>query len=186
MIHYTRVQTFRDLESIKSLQEKNLKQNLLPEEKLDQGFLTAEYSLSFLEKMNRACPSFLAKHGEDLVGYALVADPLIREDHDLLKDLFERIDETQYLGTFLRDSRYIVVGQLCVDKSYSGQGIAQNLYKEFKKALHKEYEYCVTDIAEENHRSLKTHLTAGFKIIGNLSFSGNAFKMVLWDWNQSH
>ena len=40
-----------DLVGIKNLQTKNLKTNLSPKEKKVEGFLTAEYSLSFLKKL---------------------------------------------------------------------------------------------------------------------------------------
>ena len=55
-----------ELIEIKNLQRINLKGNLSADEKKTEGFLTAEYSLSFLKKINQYSPAIVLK--KDKVG----------------------------------------------------------------------------------------------------------------------
>lgn len=182
MIQFSRVKSHSDLVKIKALQNENLRSLISETEASDQGFLTAEYSLSFLEKMNNACPSVIAKENDSLIGYCLAAVQSIRGDHELLEDLFAKIDETLYKEQVLKYSNYVVVGQLCVKRNFRGRNIAQGLYSHFKTSLSPDFEYCITDIQQTNKRSIHTHLKAGFEIIGSLTFNSEPWVMVLWDW----
>ncbi len=172
-----------ELEGIKKLQHQNLKNILSDSEIASQGFVTAEYSLEFLDKMHLAAPSVLAKDQDEVVGYALVSIHSIRAYHDLLADLFNCIDRSEYQGEKLAATKYVVVGQLCVAKEYRGMGIVDQMYQYFKKQYSKEFQYCITDIAQDNPRSLKAHLKTGFQVIDTLTYGGVSWDIVLWDWN---
>ena len=182
MITIKRVTETAELEGIKLLQQENLKTNLTGEEILAEGFVTAEYSLDFLKIMHEAGPSIIAKDDELVIGYALVADKLIRHHHDLLADLFNTIDNTLYKGKLLKDTKYVVVGQLCVSKQYRGMGLVQQMYDHYRNCLSGQFDCCITDIAQGNPRSLKAHIKAGFQVISTLNFGGVKWDIVLWDW----
>ncbi len=172
-----------ELEGIRKLQQENLKKNLSDQEAGVEGFVTAEYTMQFLERMHYEKPSVIAKDGDLVVGYTLVAVKSIRFEHELLKDLFDTIDKTQYLNRPLKDTRYVVVGQLCVSKNYRGLGLVHQMYQHFKKTLSQDFDYCITDVAKDNPRSLKAHLKSGFEVIDELKYGGVGFDIVLWDWN---
>ncbi len=182
MITIKRVTNYSELEGIKKLQEENLKINLTEQEIVMQGFVTAEYTMDFLEKMHSESPSIIAKDGVRVVGYTLVAVKAIRYDHDLLGDLFNTLDNLIYRGQLLKDSRYVVVGQLCVSKNYRGLGLVQQMYQHYKNCLSGEFDYCITDVAQDNPRSLKAHLKCGFRVIDTLKYGGLSWDIVLWDW----
>lgn len=182
MIEIKTVTDFTELAGIQKLQQENLRKQLGKEEAASEGFVTAEYSLAFLESMHRASPSIIAKDGDAVVGYALVALPSIREQHDLLADLFDVIDKKTYQNLLLKDARYVVVGQLCVAKQYRGLGLVYQMYAHFKKSLSNNYDYCITDVASDNPRSLKAHQKTGFRVIDSLSYGGISWDIVLWDW----
>jgi hypothetical protein len=182
MIAIKRVTEPAELEGIKRLQQENLKSTLTAEETSLEGFVTAVYSMEFLQKMHDAEPSVIAKDGDQVVGYALVADPTIRHEHDLLSDLFTTIDNTPYHGKLLKESAYVVVGQLCVAKSNRGQGLVNRMYNYYRDCLSDKFEYCITDIAQDNPRSLKAHQKAGFEVINTLGYGGIKWDVVLWDW----
>lgn len=183
MIIIKRVADFNELEGIKKLQEENLKRNLPGNEAETEGFVTAEYSIEFLETLHKAGPSIIAKDSDHVVGYALVADKSIRNQHELLSDLFNCIDRITFNGVSLKEARYVVVGQLCVAKNYRGLGLVQRMYREFKNSLAGEYDYCLTDVAENNPRSLKVHLKSGFQVVDSIPYGGLKWNIVLWDWN---
>ena len=171
-----------ELEGIRKLQEENLKKNLTEAEIETQGFVTAEYSIAFLETLHSASPSIIAKDGDQVVGFALVAPRSIRHQHELLADLFNGIDKIIYRNQSLKNARYVVVGQLCVAKNYRGMALVKQMYQQFRSSLISEYDYCVTDVAESNPRSLRAHLKTGFRVIDTLVYGGSGWNIILWDW----
>lgn len=183
-VEVTRVSSPIEIIGIRDLQALNLKQNITAEEAIDQGFLTATYTIEYLEEMNAASPSIIAKDGDKVVGYALVATKDIRKGHDLIEGLFDAIDACEYNGKSLEDINYVVVGQLCVAKEYRGQDLVQKLYGHFRDCLSNEFTYLATDVAQANVRSLKAHKKRGFKVINELIYGGFGWDIVLWDWNE--
>ena len=112
MVNIKLATEFDEIVGIKTLQAENLYKNISIEEAIQQGFLSAEYSLEFLQLMHKAAPSIIAKDGDKVVGYALVTLKDVGLQHDLLCDLFNTIDKITYKGLSLKDIRYVVVGQL--------------------------------------------------------------------------
>jgi ribosomal protein S18 acetylase RimI-like enzyme len=76
------------------------------------------------------------------------------------------------------------VAQLCVSKEYRGQDLVQKLYGSFRDHYADQYTYCVTDVAQANHRSLKAHKKRGFQVIDTLDYGGIGWDIVLWDWHK--
>jgi hypothetical protein len=93
-LEVTRVSSPGELIGIRDLQALNLKQNITAEEAIDQGFLTAVYTIDYLQEMNSASPSIIAKDNDKVVGYALVVTKESRKGHDLIDSLFDAIDES--------------------------------------------------------------------------------------------
>ncbi len=182
MIEVKRVSDIWELQGIKGLQEVNLSRNISSDEATREGFLTASYTIDFLEEMHRDEPSIIAKVDDEVVGYALVSTKKMRSRHDLLEGLFNVIDNCVYNHQSLSEINYIVVGQLCVAKNFRGQGLVQRLYGHFKDCLHDQYDYLVTDVAKDNIRSLKAHQKTGFQVISELKYGGLDWNVVLWDW----
>ena len=178
----TRVSEFEELTGIRDLQAQNLRKNIDADTAMSQGFLTAEYTLEYLKAMNDASPSIIAKDGDKVVGYALVATKEVRNGHDLMADLFNVIDTKSYKGQLLKEVNYVVVGQLCVGEGYRGQGLVKRLYDHFRDCLAAEYEYLITDVAQANVRSLNAHKKSGFQVIDTLVYAGIGWDIVLWDW----
>ena len=182
MIEIRLARDIEDIKGIKALQEANLNLNITPEEAMKEGFVAARYSLEFLQLIHAAHPSVIAVDHDTVVGYALVSTQKIREEHPLLADLFNAIDNLQYQGRSLQGKPYVVIGQLCIAKTYRGQGLVQQLYGYFRETLSKQYDCCITDVAKSNPRSLKAHLKTGFVVINSLDYGGIGWDIVLWDW----
>jgi ribosomal protein S18 acetylase RimI-like enzyme len=184
MISIKRVTDYAELQGIQTLQQANLKRNLSEQEAESQGFVTAEYSMDFLETLHRACPSIIAKDWETIAGYALVAVKSVRHQHELLSDLFNSIDKIVYNGRLLENTNYVIVGQLCVARDYRGLGLVQKMYDYYRSSLAEEFDYCITDVAKGNIRSLKAHEKSGFRIIDTLEYGGLSWDIILWDWKK--
>lgn len=185
MIYFKRVSTNDELQQIKALQEANHISLLsATDQGLSEGFVTAHYSIDFLKEMQLAEPSAIALAGNSVVGYALAATRYPGMHNPLLAALFNQIDTLSYEGVSLRNTDYLVVGQLCIAKGYRGQGLAPDLYRFFRQELHEKYPFCITDVDLRNQRSLKAHLNAGFKEIDNFSYENADWSIVLWDWQR--
>ena len=100
MIEVTRVSNPSDIIGIRDLQALKLKQNISAEEAIDQGFLTAAFTLEYLQEMNAVSPSIIAKVGDKVVGYALVATKEIRNGHDLIKGLLTPLIKHHTMGYY--------------------------------------------------------------------------------------
>ena len=85
----------------------------------------------------------------------------------------------------MADQPYVVVGQLCVGAGYRGLGLVKRMYDHFRELIHDRFDYAVTDVATANPRSLKAHLKAGFQVISTLSYGGEYWDIVLWDWTSA-
>lgn len=168
---------------IKQLQEKNLRQHLREEEAASQGFLTASYPFEYLKEMNAVFPSVIATDDARVVGYALITTQASRNGHDLIQDLFNNIDRCRYHGEILKHARYVVVGQLCVDKEYRGQNLVKRMYDYFASVVRDQYDFMITDVDCDNHRSLKAHAKAGFQVIDSLVYGGKTWDIVLKECN---
>jgi ribosomal protein S18 acetylase RimI-like enzyme len=177
------VSSEKEMQQIKALQSQNLKTALEPSEIESQGFVSAEYTIDFIKKMNAIAPSIIAVENNEVVGYALVTTKAILGEHDLLDNLLNKIDQLSFKGRLLGQENYIVVGQLCVAKSHRGQGLVKQLYSSFKTRYATTYSLCVTDVDRKNIRSIRAHLKTGFEVIGALSFGNSQWDIVLWDWN---
>jgi ribosomal protein S18 acetylase RimI-like enzyme len=182
MITITRVSNTSELEAIRNLQQLNLKENISPTEAEDQGFLTASYSMEFLTQMHESSPAIVAKEGDTIAGYALVAVQSVRQHHDLIAGLFDAIDALPFDGKPMAELKYVVVGQLCVAKEYRGMGLVQKMYNHFRDCLQDSYDYCATDVAQANTRSLKAHKKTGFQVAGTLTYGGVPWDIVVWKW----
>ena len=184
-----RVETLRDLKEIKVLQNNNLKNNLSEEEKSVEGFVTAEYSLEFLQQMHELEASIVAIdtsiNGDSsrVVGYILAVPRSIQgHQHRLLDDMMDNINQSSYHGTSLNDMNYLLVGQVCVAKGYRGQGLLQKMYQYYREALSPRYPCCITEVDESNQRSVKAHLKTGFEIIRSTTTPVVTWLFVLWNW----
>lgn len=168
-----------ELIEIKNLQRINLRGNLSADEKKTEGFLTAEYSLSFLKKINEDSPAIILKK-DKVVGYALAVSKKIGRQNKLLNHLINEFDKQKYKDINLVNENYIVVGQLCLDKSIRGMGYVEKIYSQFKK-IYKNYRYCLTAVDLENKRSSAIHQRCGFLRIGQLMLNENPGEIILWD-----
>jgi len=182
MVQIKLAENLKELEGILQLQRANLSRLISKEEAAAEGFVTAEYSIEFLQQMHEAGPSVIAVENGEVVGYALVAAPAIKGRHALLDDLFNTVDRIRYKNKWLAEQTYVLVGQLCVAKSHRGQGLVNLLYQYYQQQYSRLYEYCITDVAITNQRSLHAHLKTGFEVIRRFNWGGTEWDIVLWDW----
>ena len=168
-----------ELIEIKNLQRINLRGNLSADEKKTEGFLTAEYSLSFLKKINKDSPAIILKK-DKVIGYALAVSKKMGKHNNLLNHLINEFDNQKFRGINLADENYIVVGQLCLDKEFRGMGYVEKIYSLFR-TTYISHKYCLTAVDLKNKRSIAIHKKCGFVRIGLLMLNKNPGEIILWD-----
>ena len=154
------------LRQILELQARNVPERLSAEELRQQGFVTVRHDLELLRRMNDREPHAIALAGDELAGYALVMTPHFRQEIEVLRSMFDRIDRQNWLGESLREVPYCIMGQICVAKKYRGRGVVDGLYAHLNDRLAaRGYRYLITLIAERNPRSLRVHERVGFQLL---------------------
>ena len=114
MITLDKVRNYNDLLQIKVLNEDNLKINLSQQDQLKYGFLTLEYNIELLLKMNNIEKSIVVKNDNEVVGYAIVTNKRVYGLNKLFDDLIDRVKTLTYGHNNLSNVEYALVGQLCI------------------------------------------------------------------------
>ena len=154
----TRATDTADLRQILRLQHDNLRPQLTTSEVRQEGFVTVEHDLPLLTLMNHPHPHIIAKDGDKVVGYALVMTRDHGQSIPVLVPMFEKIDG-------LLDDSYVVMGQICIDKAYRGQGLFRSMYAYYEQELRPHFTHIVTEIDKNNQRSMQAHLACGFTVL---------------------
>ena len=184
MIRYTTAQATEDLQQILHLQRQNLAATLPEEEMRQQGFVTVVHRLEDLEQMTSIEPHIIAKEGEKVIAYLLAMTEASKEDIPVLKPMFAVFQDLSFAGKSLTQYQYMVVGQVCVDKAYRGQGVLDRCYEFYRETFQPHYDFAITEIDALNGRSLAAHKRIGFQELNRFhSPDGTEWVIVIWDWN---
>jgi ribosomal protein S18 acetylase RimI-like enzyme len=183
MVIYTTSDSKNDLEGILALQKRNLAASLTKDEILSQGFVTVDHSYDQLARLNDHEKHVIAKDKEKVIGYLLAMTKQFRFDIPVLIPMFDLFDTISYNDKKISEYNYLVVGQVCIDKAYRGQGVLDHCYAAYREHYITKYDFTITEIAGTNLRSLKAHKRIGFKEINTyLSPDKTEWVVVLWDW----
>ena len=183
MRNCTTADTKNDLEGILTLQKANLAQGLTLEEIQSQGFVTVIHNYDQLKKLNDYEKHVIVKEKNKVIAYLLAMTQQSKFDIPILIPMFNVFDRILYADKKIAEYNYIVVGQVCIDREYRGQGILDNCYTAYKEYYSDKYDFAITEIASTNIRSLNAHKRIGFREIHNYKSSDNTeWVIVLWDW----
>jgi len=183
MIIYTKANSEKDLKGILNLQKQNLAAGLTQLEIQKEGFVTVDHSFEQLKKLNSYERHVIAKDNDKVIGYLLAMTKQCRFDIPVLIPMFELFDTLSYNDKLISESNYLVVGQVCIDKAYRGQGVLDHCYETYSQHYGNKYDFAITEIATTNSRSLKAHKRIGFKEINIFeSPDQTEWSVVLWDW----
>ena len=173
-----------ELQQILALQQINLPKNISQEESRDQGFVTVEHDFPLLSSINKSAPQVIASADGKVVGYALVMLESFSSQIPVLIPMFKMLSTLSYQGKSFKEYRYYVMGQVCVDKAFRGQGLFDGMYHEQRRQLSGEYDFVVTEVATRNTRSMRAHERVGFETIHIYTDQdhGEEWAIILWNW----
>ncbi|WP_224996211.1 GNAT family N-acetyltransferase [Cesiribacter sp. SM1] len=183
MLSYTIADSKEDLLGISSLQKVNLPASLTEEECKKQGFVTVSHTYEQLKELNDIEKHIIVKDGQKVVAYVLAMTEQSKYQLPILVPMFELFDSITFAGKTISAYKYIVVGQVCIDKGYRGQGILEQSYATYRKHFAGNYDFAITEIASNNLRSLQAHKRIGFiEIHRYISPENIEWCIVLWNW----
>ncbi|WP_298340372.1 GNAT family N-acetyltransferase [uncultured Algibacter sp.] len=180
-ISYKTAVTDQELHQILELQQKNIPTSISEEEKQKEGFVTVHHSFELLKSMNSKCPHIIATSNNNVVGYALSMVKDFKEDIDVLKPMFTKI-EANIPSTL----KYIVMGQICIDKAFRKKGIFRGMYSKMRDEIKQEYNAIITEVDETNLRSLNAHYAIGFKVLISYHSNNQDWEILKWDIKDSY
>lgn len=182
MIIYTQANSEKDLTGILQLQRANLALNLSEDEINREGFVTVVHNFADLEKLNSIEQHIIAKENDQVIAYLLAMTQRSQFDIPVLVPMFNLFSSISFLNKPVSAYNYMVVGQVCVDKNYRGQGVFDACYNAYRQAFEGRYDFAITEIDNKNLRSLKAHQRIGFEVIHEFRNGDTDWVVVLWNW----
>jgi predicted GNAT superfamily acetyltransferase len=159
-IIYKRVYSNEELNQILELQSINILSSISEDESKTEGFVTVHHNFEILKAMNDKCAHIIAKSDDKVVGYALCMSKEFKEEIEVLRPMFQQID-----NCLNNSETYIVMGQICIDKQFRKQGVFRGLYHFMKQEMSFQYEMIITEVDNANTRSMNAHFAIGFKAL---------------------
>ncbi|MGH8030721.1 MAG: GNAT family N-acetyltransferase [Arenimonas sp.] len=171
------------LEGILALQLRNHVLSIPVDVQADEGFVFVEHTLPLLAKMAAASPQAIALSDDRVVGYCLSLPVALQRDVPSLAPMFEQFGRCTHRGRPLAAHRYIVGGQVCVERGFRGQGLLAKLYHQLRDSLARDFDVCVTEIATRNPVSIRAHEKMGFEVIASYRDPREEWVIVAWDFS---
>lgn len=175
--------TIDDLPQIIAIQYANLPQNVTEDNRPIEGFVSVQHNTTSLKSMCKTIPQVVAKKGEDVVGFALSMTADMGELIPMLIPMFSLFETLDFNEKRIADCSYYVMGQICIDFQHRRQGLFKKLYKEHKRLFSPTYDFCLTEIAAGNTRSLNAHFAVGFIELKRYVVEDMEWVIVGWDWS---
>ncbi|KAA3639724.1 MAG: GNAT family N-acetyltransferase [Bacteroidetes bacterium] len=183
MVNYVTPKASVDFEQMLFLQKANLSEAISEKEKQDQGFVTVRHTKQLLEDMNEQAAHSIAKVDRQVIGYALAMTKSFREKIPILIPMFDMIDSLSFKGKSLANMDYLIMGQVCIAKQYRGQGVFLGLYEGLQRQHAQQFPLIITEVDDENKRSLRAHQKVGFEHLFSYgSPDGTQWELIAWDW----
>ena len=181
--HITQAAKDEHIHQILALQQINLARSLPQSEVESEGFVTCEHDFALLLKMNYPDGHVIAVANKRVVGYCLVMAPNWRNEVEVIRSMFEKIESADWKGRPISSKDYVVMGQVCISKEFRRKGVFRAMYQHFREVLHSKYQYCITEVATSNTRSLEAHTAVGFQnLLSYAAPDGKSWELIIWDW----
>ncbi len=170
-----------DFPAIRELQKQNLLRNLAPQDQ-QAGFLSIEYNIEQLARLNLELGIFVSMEDDHLAGYLITQPMDFALQSALITAMVMRFPDIQYGAQSLSGLKTFVYGPVCIDRRYRGQGILKGLYGIMLETLNGQYNVGVAFVSEKNPRSLRAHQKKlGMKVVDEFEFNGQKYWTLVFD-----
>ncbi len=176
------VESNNELEQILELQNDNHYENISPDLKKENGFVTVRHNFELLSLMNKKAKQIIATKNGKVIGYALVMLKEFRNLIPILIPMFDTFENTLYKNSKLSNFNYYVMGQVCISEKFRGKEVFKNLYLKHKEVYSSRFDLCLTEVSSSNPRSMRAHQKVGFKTISTFNDETDQWNILSWDW----
>jgi hypothetical protein len=154
---FVRVSIPSDAEALLDLNRRWQREQL---QTIENGFLSATFSLEVCRQVIGRRESVTALHGERIIGYYLL-NPASKFEP------LHRCVTTKRIarGELPQDIRVGYSTQGVIEKEFQGSGLLPRMVEIFHDLLRNKYDMTVSTISIENPRSLRAHLKLGFEVV---------------------
>jgi len=154
-----------DAQAVFALQERNLGRNLSEVEQQQYGFVSLETPPELLKEVIQENGITVARSLGKIVGYVIPLTVEEAKQLPLLNPFLSRFKKITYGGKPLNEYTFCVIGQICVDRNFRRRGVSEKLYAAFGTRLSAKYELAVTELAERNVASSRTHEKSNLHVV---------------------
>jgi len=185
VLEFTTVTEPHEVEMILALQAENHRDHVDAATAASDGFTSVRHEPAVLQEMNRTHPSAIALAAGQLAGYCLMMAQDFRDRVPVLQPMFNLLEGLEWRGEALAaNSRWFVMGQVCVARAFRGMGAFDGLYHELRKVYAPQFDFTVTEISQRNPRSIRAHRRVGFETlhVHPDPITGELWEVVVWDW----
>jgi hypothetical protein len=169
-----RLATDLDLPKIINLQ----KENNFSRSTEEEGFVGVEMSLPILKEINQD-GIFVAGTEKSIAGYAMPLTENVARRIPIVSKFVDRLDKLKFKGKAVSSYKWVISGQMLIDKKFRGTGLAEKLWKNYIGLMKREYEVMLAEIPEDNQRMLSVFTKKlKFEVIETYSSHGKKWHIL--------
>lgn len=174
--------TVKDIPQIEELQ-KRYHVSFISEEEKKSGFVTTLFTTEQLRELIETENGIsLACDGDKVIAYAMAGSWQFWSKWPLFQHMIADLPDTEYLGQTLSMENSYQYGPVCIDMTYRGQGVLQDLFAYSARQMNVRYRLLITFINHINTRSFAAHTKkVGMDVIKSFIFNGNNYYELGYD-----
>lgn len=182
----TRIGHQNDLPGILSLQERYLYRNMNDLER-EKGFVTTPFTTAQLEDILQQNGIFIAENEDKIiVAYAFAGSWKYFEQWEIFNFMVSRFPTLSFHGSPITTENSFQYGPVCIEESYRGKGLLNQLFEEMRMEFVKKYPISITFINKVNVVSEKAHTKKlGWEKIDEFEFNNNTYIGLAFDMKKS-
>ncbi len=164
-----------DYNGILDLQSRCFIDNLTADERED-GFVSAEFSLSQIEAMATDLGIVVVREGKRVMAYACASRLDFFPRPPILDAMSKCLEGAVFRDKVLMKAQTFVYGPVCIDTGLRGTGLLRRMFATLKAGLSGRFEFGVAFVSADNHRSLNAHMGGlGMTGVGLFEYGGNQY-----------
>lgn len=147
-----------DVPKILKLLHENLEQNLTEDKKKKEGFLSFCPTEKELVEIINDEGVIINTKGSVLKGYFITLSKELADTIPFWIEMLNNTGKMEYEGIKIKDYNYVLIGQICVAKSFRDGVSFSKLYSAVTSILKSRgYEIAIGEISGDNYKSLVAH-----------------------------
>lgn len=164
-----------DIEGVLNLQAKYLLSNI-PESERAGGFVTTPFTPQQIADVIDLDGMFVAENEGKIIGYTFAADWNYFLQWPIFPYMVSRFPLLNFDNQILTEENTFQYGPICIEMTYRGSGLFQQLFETMRLAMQKRFPIGITFINKINQRSFKAHTQKlDLQVIDEFSFNQNEY-----------